>query len=58
MAGGSTNEILRLFEFDDDISWAKFNSALTETDEGKAVSKVLRSKWDILAEMKLLRPIL
>ena len=58
LVGGSTNEILRLFEFDDDISWSKFNTALTETEEGREVSKVLRSKWDILAEMKLLRPIL
>ena len=56
--GGPTNDILRLFEFDDIFGWGKFNTALTETEEGRAISKELRSKWDIIAEMRLLRPIL
>lgn len=57
-AGGPTNEILRLFEFDDVFAWGKFSTALVETEEGKAVSRELRSKWDIVAEMRLLKPIL
>lgn len=57
-AGGPTGVIVRLFEFDDLIGWARFNQALTDTDEGKAVSRVLRSKWNIVAEMSLLKPIL
>jgi hypothetical protein len=57
-AGGPTNEILRLFEFDDVFSWGKFSTALAETEEGRTISRELRSKWDIVAEMRLLRPIL
>lgn len=57
-AGGPSNELLRLFEFDDVASWGKFRKALSDTEEGKAITKELYSKWKIVAEMSLLKAIL
>ena len=58
-AGGPSNQILRLFEFDDYASWGKFREALEDTEEGREIVKVLYSeKWDIVAEMSLLKAIL
>jgi len=58
-AGGPSNQLLRLFEFDDYASWGTFREALEVTEEGKEIVKVLYSKkWDIVAEMSLLKSIL
>jgi len=58
LAGGPNNELLRLFEFDDIASWGKFRKELAESEEGKAITTELYSKWNIIAEMRLLKPIL
>lgn len=57
-AGGPSNELIRIFEFDNINSWGSFRDALVETDEGRNYTKNLYSKWNIIAEMILLRAIL
>jgi len=55
--GGSSNEIYRLFQFDDVNGWGQFEKGLAESEEGKAMRRELYSKWNIVVERRLLKAI-
>jgi len=55
--GGSSNEIFRLFQFDDISNWGQFEKELAESEEGKAMKKELYSNWNIVVERRLLKSL-
>ncbi len=57
--GGPSNQLLRLFKFDNYETFGKFREALRNTEEGRDILKILYSKkWDIVVKMSLLKAIL
>ncbi len=55
-AGGSTNEIIRLFEFDNISHWAQFEEIVAETEEGQDLRGRFAS-FNLIIERRLLRTI-
>lgn len=56
-AGGASNEIIRLFEFESLSHWQQMEDFLVESEEGRALTKKLGDQFVMCTEKKLLSRI-